>query len=85
MKTSRTADAPKDLVVVGASVRAIAGSAARAGFIVHAADLFGDLDLRELAATVETVRPYPAGLPAAIAAFPPAPWIYTGASKIIRS
>ena len=79
MKTSRTADAPKDLVVVGASVRAIAGSAARAGFIVHAADLFGDLDLRELAATVETVRPYPAGLPAAIAAFPPAPWIYTGA------
>ena len=79
MKTSRTADAPKDLVVVGASVRAIADSAARAGFIVHAADLFGDLDLRELAATVETVRPYPAGLPAAIAAFPPAPWIYTGA------
>jgi predicted ATP-grasp superfamily ATP-dependent carboligase len=67
------------LVVAGASVRAFAASAARAGWSVHAADLFGDHDLRGLASEVVTISPYPAGLPAAIAGWPPAPLVYTGA------
>ncbi len=57
----------------------MAASAARAGFRVFAADLFGDHDLREVASAVATIRPYPDGLPAAIASFPKVPWIYTGA------
>lgn len=68
-----------DVVIVGASVRGLAESAARAGHAVHAIDLFGDLDLRAVAATVQEARPYPAGLPAAIATCPPGPVIYTGA------
>lgn len=66
------------LVLAGASVRSLAASAARAGFEVHAVDLFGDLDLRAIAASTALARPYPAGLPAAMAALPPAPWSYTG-------
>jgi uncharacterized protein len=74
----------RDLVVVGASVRAIAASAARTGWSVHAADLFTDVDLRRLAASAVRVtgsgpRGYPRGLPAAAASFPPGPWLYTGA------
>jgi uncharacterized protein len=74
----------RDLVVVGASVRAIAVSAARAGWSVHAADLFADLDLRRAAASVVRVtgrgpRGYPLGLPATAASFPSGPWLYTGA------
>jgi predicted ATP-grasp superfamily ATP-dependent carboligase len=57
----------------------MAVSAARAGLRVFAADLFGDHDLRAVACEVATIRPYPQGLPAAIAPFPIAPWLYTGA------
>jgi len=60
-------------------VRAMAASAARAGFRVYAADIFGDHDLREVACEVALIQPYPAGLPAAIGGFPDAPWLYTGA------
>lgn len=67
------------LVVAGASARAIAESAARAGWRVHAADLFADLDLRAVAAVAEIARPYPAALPAIVAGFPPGPWLYCGA------
>jgi len=71
------------VVVVGASVRAFAESAARAGWSVHAADLFADLDLRRVADHVVRVtgrgpRGYPDGLPAAIERFPPGPCVYTG-------
>ena len=69
----------RPLVVAGASVRAFAVSAARDGWSVHAADLFGDHDLRALARDVATISPYPAGLPAAIAGWPSAPLVYTGA------
>jgi predicted ATP-grasp superfamily ATP-dependent carboligase len=69
----------RPLVVAGASVRAFAVSAARVGWCVHAADLFGDHDLRALAREVATISPYPAGLPAAIAGWPSAPVVYTGA------
>jgi predicted ATP-grasp superfamily ATP-dependent carboligase len=57
----------------------MAASAARAGFRVYAADLFGDHDLRAVAYEVATIRPYPDGLPDAVAGFPNAPWFYTGA------
>lgn len=67
------------LVVLGASARAMAESAARAGFQVHAADLFADLDLRAVATSAVRVRSYPAGLPAIAASFPPGPWLYCGA------
>lgn len=67
------------LVVAGASVRALAASAVRAGWQVHAADLFADLDLLDVATHAVRVRPYPEGLPAAVAAFPPGPWLYGGA------
>lgn len=67
-----------DVVIVGASVRGMAASAVRAGRTVHAVDLFGDRDLRAVAATVAEARPYPAGLPAAVATCPPGPVIYTG-------
>jgi predicted ATP-grasp superfamily ATP-dependent carboligase len=80
---SPTADRGPDLVVVGASVRAFAQSARRAGWRVHAADLFGDLDLAEAPATVVPARRgaagYPGNLRAAVAGFPPAAWCYTGA------
>jgi uncharacterized protein len=69
---------PDRLVVVGASVRSLADSAARAGHEVHAVDLFGDGDLRAVAASWTCPRPYPAGLPAAVALLPPGPWAYTG-------
>lgn len=70
-----------DCVVVGASARAFAESAARAGWSVNAVDLFGDRDLCHVTAT--TVRlersGYPRGLPAAIEGFPAGPCVYTGA------
>lgn len=69
----------RSLIVVGASVRAMAASAVRAGFRVFAADLFGDHDLRGIADDVATIRPYPEGIPEAIARFPCAPLLYTGA------
>ncbi|MDA0254154.1 MAG: ATP-grasp domain-containing protein [Planctomycetota bacterium] len=65
------------IVILGASCRAAAASAAAAGLEVYAADLFGDLDLR--AASFRVVESYPADLAAAAAAFPPAPWLFTGA------
>jgi predicted ATP-grasp superfamily ATP-dependent carboligase len=67
------------LVVAGASARAMAASAARAGWLVHAADLFADLDLDSVAAAAVRVRPYPDALPAVVARFPPGPWLYCGA------
>lgn len=74
----------RNVVIVGASVRALAESAARSGWLVHAADLFGDTDLRHVAADAVRVAGgdatgYPLGLPAAVSRFPIAPVIYTGA------
>lgn len=43
------------MLVIGASARAAARSANQAGFPVHAIDLFGDTDLRDLADTHATV------------------------------
>ncbi len=65
------------LLILGASVRAAAQSARRAGFAVYAADLFADRDLRSCSRAVK-VADYPAGLAAAAASAPSCPWMYTG-------
>jgi len=69
------------LIIVGASARAFAQSASRAGCAVHAADLFADSDLCAVAASVARVpaERYPDGLLDLVAPFPTAPWCYTGA------
>jgi predicted ATP-grasp superfamily ATP-dependent carboligase len=69
------------LVCVGASVRALACAATRAGWRVHAADLFGDRDLLAEVTTYTSAAamPYPHGLADAAARFPVGPWCYTGA------
>jgi len=72
------------LVVAGGSARALAWSAWAAGWRVYAADCFGDADLDGCTAGHRVVTPdgdgpYPDGLVAAVAAFPPAAWCYCGA------
>ena len=69
------------LIIVGASARAFAQSARRAGLAVHAADLFADSDLCAVAASVARVpaERYPDGLLDLVAPFPAGPWCYTGA------
>jgi predicted ATP-grasp superfamily ATP-dependent carboligase len=76
---------PKPLIILGASTRAAAQSAARAGFRPICADRFADEDLFETA-EVLPLSHYPRGLVATVAAFrraaaksPAIPWIYTGA------
>jgi predicted ATP-grasp superfamily ATP-dependent carboligase len=65
------------VLILGASTRAAAQSAIRAGLRPICADLFADLDLRGGAQVVE-VADYPHGLAAAAASVPPCPWMYTG-------
>ncbi|MCA9099411.1 MAG: hypothetical protein KDA36_13535, partial [Planctomycetaceae bacterium] len=65
------------LLILGASTRAAAWSAWRAGYQPVCVDLFLDLDLRAVA-EVHPLDSYPAGFPAAVADLPPTPWIYTG-------
>jgi predicted ATP-grasp superfamily ATP-dependent carboligase len=66
------------LAIVGASVRAAAASAVRAGFLPLAADLFADVDLRAIA-TATRISPYPEGLLDWLRTVEPAAWMYTGA------
>lgn len=66
------------LAILGASARAAAWSAHRAGFSVAAADLFADADLEQIA-VARVCDDYPQGLPAHLAALPASPWMYTGA------
>lgn len=74
---------PTPLVVIGASARAFAISAVRAGYRVYAADLFADLDLRAAAAATACVRDvaggYPTALVTAARSFPAAAFCYVGA------
>jgi predicted ATP-grasp superfamily ATP-dependent carboligase len=67
----------RNLLIVGASARAAAQSAHRAGFAVTAIDLFADADL---AACARAIRcdDYPRGLLALSREAPPGPWMYTG-------
>jgi predicted ATP-grasp superfamily ATP-dependent carboligase len=68
------------LLIVGASGRAAAWSARRAGLSPVAADLFADRDLSAVAACARVpAAEYPGGLVAAAEALPGGPFIYTGA------
>lgn len=77
-------DGRAPLVLLGGSVRALTESARRAGFAVHAADLFCDLDTvaaarRAVSVAGDTTHRYPWSLRTAAAAFPQdAPWCYSG-------
>jgi predicted ATP-grasp superfamily ATP-dependent carboligase len=66
------------LAIVGASTRAAAASALRAGFQPLAADLFADADLRRIA-TATRISPYPEGFVDWLRAVEPPAWMYTGA------
>jgi predicted ATP-grasp superfamily ATP-dependent carboligase len=66
------------LAIVGASTRAAAASAMRAGFQPLAADLFADADLRAIATTTR-ISPYPEGFVDWMRAIEPPAWMYTGA------
>jgi predicted ATP-grasp superfamily ATP-dependent carboligase len=67
------------IIIIGASSRAAAFSALRAGLKPWCADLFGDTDLRRCCAVmVISASIYPQGLFEAVDHAPPGPWMYTG-------
>lgn len=68
---------PANLIIVGASARAAAHSAARASFTPVVIDLFADADLAALCPATRIER-YPVDFPPALANAPNAPWLYTG-------
>ncbi len=65
------------LLILGASTRAAAASAVRAGFDPICADRFGDEDLRRIASVIAVDNDLHRTLDA-VRALPPTPWIYTG-------
>lgn len=65
------------LLIVGASARAAAASAVRAGLRPVCVDRFGDEDLRKIATVVAVNDDLRCTLDA-ILSLPPLPWIYTG-------
>lgn len=67
----------ESLLIVGASVRAAAMSARRAGFSPVAIDRFADRDLQAIAETIHARR-FPHDLVELAAQVRPMPWIYTG-------
>lgn len=69
--------ADSTLLIIGASARAAAFSALRAGLKPWCADLFADADLRRVCPSL-LVTDYPRGFAAAFDWAPPGPWIYTG-------
>lgn len=68
---------PTNLLILGATARAAAWSAHRAGFTVWAADLFADSDLQEIGTAVR-IGTYPDELATVAQGMPPGPWMYTG-------
>lgn len=67
------------ILLVGASVRAAAASALRAGFTPWCVDLFADADLtRACSSRAAPLNSYPQSLFEALATGPPGPWMYTG-------
>ncbi len=77
MPDSENDSTTPSLLILGASTRAAAHSAIRAGLAPVCADLFADCDLRDCAEVLE-VADYPFGLVAAARGAPPGPWMYTG-------
>jgi predicted ATP-grasp superfamily ATP-dependent carboligase len=68
------------LLIFGASARAAAFSALRAGLQPWCADLFGDADLRARCPTIRVPsNVYPEGLLRLVDRELPGPWLYTGA------
>ena len=65
------------LLILGASTRAAAASAVRAGFDPVCADRFGDEDLRRIASVIAVDNDLHRTLEA-VKGLPPTPWIYTG-------
>jgi predicted ATP-grasp superfamily ATP-dependent carboligase len=65
------------LIILGASARAAALSAIRKGFEPYAIDCYADSDLAAVCPAIK-IECYPHDFPAALAAAPEAPWIYTG-------
>ncbi|HXT57748.1 MAG TPA: ATP-grasp domain-containing protein [Pirellulales bacterium] len=65
------------LVILGASARAAAHSARRAGFRAVCGDSFADVDLRAWC-LVTAIEDYPAELEQVADAAPPGAWLYTG-------
>jgi uncharacterized protein len=66
------------LTIVGASTRAATQSAVRAGWHVHAGDLFADEDLRQIC-HASRVDPYPQGISGVVDGPQPGAWMYCGA------
>ncbi|MFQ5660414.1 MAG: ATP-grasp domain-containing protein [Gammaproteobacteria bacterium] len=71
----------KTVLIIGASARAAAWSAARAGFKPYWIDRYGDYDLAGYDGAMVDAADYPAGLIARADDAPQAPWIYTGAME----
>lgn len=69
---------PDNLLILGASARAAAFSALRAGFHPVCGDLFADADLQRVC-PVTRVTSLPQGLERVARAAGPGPWLYTGA------
>lgn len=67
----------RPLLVVGASARAAAESARRAGFLPYAIDLFADADLAEVA-EVQLSRDFPYDIPSLARRVPACDWLYVG-------
>ena len=67
----------KRILIVGASVRAAAQSAVRAGLKPRGIDFFADLDLCQACPAVK-VDDYPEGLARLARDAPRSPWMYTG-------
>jgi predicted ATP-grasp superfamily ATP-dependent carboligase len=67
-----------NLLIVGASTRAAAFSALRAGLQPWCVDLFADLDLRQRCSVTRLSGRYPHGFQSFINSDLPGPWIYTG-------
>lgn len=67
-----------ELLIIGASARAAAGSALRGGLCPVAVDAFGDVDLVRRC-PADRCADYPSRLPDAVAGLPRLPFLYTGA------
>jgi predicted ATP-grasp superfamily ATP-dependent carboligase len=67
----------RTLILLGASVRAAAQSAVRAGFAPYAIDFYADRDCAACGPAIKVER-YPHDFGETLAAAPAAPWIYTG-------
>ena len=70
--------ASEHLLIVGASARAAACSALRAGLRPWCVDLFADADLRAICPAHRLEGRYPHGFAAWFDRAPPGPWMYTG-------